>query len=89
MLEIDCPFCGKRSESEFWCIGEGTAKIPAKTLPATDLTSYLYIRDNPGGEVLERWVHRFGCGEWLHVHRDTRTNAIHSVSFMNDRKAQQ
>lgn len=86
MLEIDCPFCGKRAESEFWCIGEGTAQIPEKDMSSADLKRYLYVRENPGGEVLERWVHRFGCGEWLHVRRDTRTNAVHAVSFMNDRK---
>jgi sarcosine oxidase subunit delta len=84
MLEIDCPFCGKRPEAEFWCIGEGTALIPSLDASADDLQNYLYFRTNSGGEISERWVHRHGCGEWLTVHRNTKTNAILSVSFMND-----
>lgn len=86
MLKITCPFCGSRSESEFWCIGEGTAHIPAMDTSSAELMKYLYLRENPGGVVLERWVHRFGCGEWLHVERNTRTNEILSVRFMNDKQ---
>ncbi|MFL9933919.1 sarcosine oxidase subunit delta [Paraburkholderia sp. RL18-103-BIB-C] len=84
MLEINCPFCGKRSEAEFWCIGEGTAMIPSLDASADDLQKYLYFRTNKGGDILERWVHRHGCGEWLTVQRNTKTNVISSVSFMTD-----
>lgn len=83
MLEINCPFCGKRGESEFWCIGEGSANIPRLDASADDVQKYLYFRKNPGGEIVERWVHRLGCGEWLTVRRDTRTHRIASVSYLN------
>ena len=81
MLEINCPFCGRRPESEFWCIGEGTASIPSLDASASDVRDYLYFRANKGGDITERWVHRLGCGEWLAVSRNTRSNAIAAVSF--------
>ena len=84
MLEINCPFCGKRPESEFWCIGEGTAWIPPLDASTSDVQDYLYFRTNKGGDIVERWVHRLGCGEWLTVARNTRTNAIATVSFSSD-----
>jgi sarcosine oxidase subunit delta len=84
MLEMQCPFCGKRPESEFWCIGEGAATIPDREMPADDLQHYLYFRPNESGIVSERWVHRFGCGEWLRVRRDTRDNRVVAVDFLRE-----
>ncbi|WP_321792417.1 sarcosine oxidase subunit delta [Burkholderia pyrrocinia] len=84
MLEINCPFCGRRPESEFWCIGEGAAIIPGMDTTAAEVQRYLYFRSNSGGNIVERWVHRLGCGEWLSVTRNTYSNAILSVSFLNE-----
>ena len=84
MLAITCPFCGTRPESEFYCIGEGLAMIPSKDMDADALQNHLYFRENPRGLIQESWVHRYGCGQWLTVHRDTRSNLIESVSYLNE-----
>jgi sarcosine oxidase subunit delta len=36
----------------------------------------LYLRETPLGPVTEQWVHAYGCRQWIHVVRDTRTHAI-------------
>jgi sarcosine oxidase subunit alpha len=37
---------------------------------------YVYLRDNPIGELEEFWYHAQGCRNWLRVVRDTRSHMI-------------
>lgn len=74
MLRIPCPHCGPRDEVEFRHAGSGVP-LPGH---ATDeeWARVLYLRDTPLGPLTEQWVHVYGCRQWLHVVRDTRTHAI-------------
>jgi sarcosine oxidase subunit delta len=79
MLRLDCPYCGLRDETEFRYGGEAGRVRPAGSSSA-DWARYLYWRRNPVGVHTEIWLHVGGCRRWLKVERDTRTNAILSVS---------
>ena len=82
MLFIDCPWCGKRAETEFACGGE--SHITRPPLDSTDAAwaDYLFFRNNPKGLVFERWLHAHGCGQWFNVARDTVTHEIKAVYRM-------
>jgi sarcosine oxidase subunit delta len=84
MLQIDCPWCGKRDENEFVC--GGTTHIARPPLGASDRIwgEYLFFRENPKGLHRERWRHAFGCGQWFNVVRSTITHDIVSVYAMTD-----
>ena len=57
MMQLKCPWCGIRDESEFVC--GGTTHLARPPLTATDAewAEYLFFRDNPKGVHLERWRH--------------------------------
>jgi sarcosine oxidase subunit delta len=84
MMQIPCPCCGVRDESEFVC--GGTTHIARPPLEASDLAwgEYLFFRENPKGMHLERWRHVYGCGSWFNVARDTLTHRIAAVYGMTD-----
>jgi len=79
---IECPFCGPREEHEFFCGGEAHKRRPAAPEQADDASwaHYLYGRENSKGPYTERWLHVFGCEQWLNVTRDTRSHAILAVA---------
>ncbi|MEQ8346019.1 MAG: sarcosine oxidase subunit delta [Sneathiellaceae bacterium] len=81
MFLIDCPWCGTRPQSEFAAHGEAQVVRPADPAAASDAewAAYLFLRDNPKGRLLERWVHRHGCRRWFTVARDTATDRIEAV----------
>ncbi|MBT5558396.1 MAG: sarcosine oxidase subunit delta [Proteobacteria bacterium] len=78
MLEIHCPFCGPRSESEF--INGGAAKEKRADNPDAssdaDWINYLMVAPNPQGPVTEEWWHAMGCSMWFYIKRDTVTHKI-------------
>lgn len=78
MLMIDCPWCGLRSEEEFVCGGQAHIQRPADPAATSDADwgAYLYQRENPKGPHRERWQHRYGCGQWFNVVRDTVSHAV-------------
>ena len=88
MLKIACPWCGARSEAEFRSGGEGHIVRPAEpeTVSDAEWADYLFYRNNPKGLEHERWVHRFGCGRWFNVARDTVTHEIKATYKMTDPK---
>jgi sarcosine oxidase subunit delta len=81
MLDIPCPCCGPRAETEFvyGCALEALA-VP-HTLAA------LNIRSNPAGRTQELWQHSSGCRAWLIVERDTRTHEVFQVRLAADEGA--
>lgn len=86
MLLIDCPWCGPRAESEFRCGGESPIVRPADPAATSDAewADYLFYRDNLQGPSFERWHHRFGCGLWFNIARDSSTHQILSVYGITD-----
>lgn len=78
MLQIHCPFCGKRDEAEFSYRGDATVTRPTSDDQAA-FVEYVYIRRNPRGWHSEWWQHNAGCRQWLKVRRHTVTHEIAAV----------
>lgn len=85
MQLIDCPWCGKRNETEFTCGGELIVR-PEDALNADDQawTDYLYFRENIRGVHTEVWRHTFGCRQWFKVDRNTVTHDVINVRRIDD-----
>lgn len=79
MMQIPCPCCGKRDETEFSYGGESHIARPPADCSDADWADYLYFRDNRKGVHAERWRHARGCGLWFNVLRDTATHRILQV----------
>ena len=75
MLQITCPWCGPRAESEFSCGGEAHIVRPLETDALDDRQwgDYLFMRKNPKGQHFEQWNHSQGCRRWFNAERDTVT----------------
>ena len=76
MMQIVCPWCGPRPESEFHCGGTAHIQRPPLNCSDEDWGHYLFFRDNPRGEHAERWRHTDGCAQWFNLLRDTGTHEI-------------
>lgn len=74
MMQIDCPFCGRRDETEFAYGGESHIVRPALDVDDRRWTDYLWFRDNTKGVHAERWRHARGCGQWFNALRNTATH---------------
>ncbi len=86
MLEITCPFCGPRDESEFVNGGPAREKRPEKPDKLTDSEwiDYLIVAPNPMGSVSEEWWHVMGCSQWFAITRDTVTHEIGAEATNSD-----
>ncbi len=83
-MQLPCPWCGPRPESEFQC--GGTTSIARPPLDCDDAAwaEYLFMRDNPRGLHAERWRHAHGCGLWFNVLRDTVSHDVKAVWRMTE-----
>ena len=79
MLQIPCPWCGIRDESEFSYGGESGVIRPSPEIDDSGWSRYLFVRVNPKGISHERLFHAFGCRQWFNVVRDTVTHEIHTT----------
>ena len=82
---LACPFCGPRPVDEFAYSGEVTRR-PEESPTLSELTDYVYFRDNVAGPQREWWQHRMGCGEEPLAERDTRTNEVLAVYLPEPRR---
>ncbi len=84
MLLIPCPWCGARDETEFSYGGEAHIVRPVKPAAMSDdqWADYLFLRTNPKGRHLERWVHSQGCRRWFNVERHTVSHEITAIYEM-------
>ena len=75
MLNIPCPWCGDRPETEFHYGGQAHVAYPDDPMALSDVewAGYLFMRDNPKGWFAERWFHVSGCRRWFNVERHTVT----------------
>ena len=87
MLLIDCPWCGKRDETEFQYGGEAHIARPENPDALTDRewADYLFMRANPKGWLRERWMHAHGCRRWFNAIRSTVNHEIVAVYRMGER----
>ena len=78
MLEIKCPYCGKRSQNEFAYGGDATVKRPElnKEVSDQEWDTFVYYRKNPRGNHLELSHHISGCRQWFKAKRNTATHEI-------------
>ena len=86
MLQIECPWCGLRDETEYHYGGQAHVAYPEDPAALSDeeWAEYLFFRDNPKGPFAERWVHTGGCRKWFNAVRDTRTYEFLAVYTNND-----
>jgi methylglutamate dehydrogenase subunit B len=82
-MRITCPHCGDRDAQEFSYLGDASVSRPTTSVdqPIDEATrdqwhAYVYLRDNPAGDLREYWYHQGGCRQWLIVTRNVRTHAI-------------
>lgn len=74
MMQIECPYCGRRDETEFTYGGEADLVRPAPGVDDRTWADYLYFRNNTKGVHAERWRHVRGCGQWFRAERDTTSH---------------
>lgn len=76
MMQINCPHCGPRAQSEFVFERSVDSVVTLDATPL-DAMSSLFSRDNPRGVDDEIWRHSFGCRAWMVV---TRHRVSHEIS---------
>ena len=77
MLQIKCPWCGLRDQTEYSYGREYGQKRPDDSVEGSpEWVSYVYWRDNHKGEHKEYWHHTSGCRQWLVVTRNTLENVV-------------
>jgi heterotetrameric sarcosine oxidase delta subunit len=76
---LRCPHCGPREATEFVYGGELTER-PRERPERRELSSYLYVRENPAGALREWWFHAAGCDRWLVATRDTTSGEVHETA---------
>ena len=86
MLEIKCPYCGKRSQNEFSYGGDATIKRPSleKEISDKEWDNFVYFRNNPRGKHSELWHHVAGCRQWFKVLRSTVTHEIYKTAKLKE-----
>jgi len=79
MMQIECPSCGRRDETEFSYGGEAHLARPALEVSDEWWAEYLFFRNNVKGVHAERWRHTRGCGQWFNAVRNTATHQFLTV----------
>jgi heterotetrameric sarcosine oxidase delta subunit len=78
---ITCPHCGIRPREEFTIRGDASPVRPKPSASDDAWYSYVYIRENPKGRIVEHWQHTMGCRRWLVVERDNAmSHEVYSVT---------
>ena len=81
---IDHPLLGPRDAAEFVYLGDASLiNRPdwQSENASEEFYEYLYLRDNPAGEIRELWFHEQGDRSWLMVTRNTLTHEITKVEL--------
>jgi heterotetrameric sarcosine oxidase delta subunit len=86
MFEIECPYCGKRDQSEFSHAGEAHVVRPSGDEEINDAqwAEFVFMRRNSKGVLAERWVHSAGCRKFFNMLRNTATDQILAVYKMGE-----
>ena len=78
MMQISCPHCGPRAQTEFAYERTVDSVVPLDAEPAEAMKA-LFTRTNPRGFDEEIWRHTYGCRAWMVIARHRLTNEITSV----------
>ena len=83
---IEHPLLGPRDAAEFVYLGDATMidRPDGMTVDDTGMHDYMYLRDNPAGDIRELWYHEQGDRSWLVVTRNTITHEIIKVELARD-----
>lgn len=84
MLQIKCPWCGIRDETEFQYRGDATVTRPEENASIEELFRFTYIRNNTKGWHTEWWLHVRGCRQFIKVVRNTLTHEIAATGWPQD-----
>ena len=86
MFEIECPYCGRRDQSEFSYAGEAHISRPSGEAQVSDAkwADFVFMRRNIKGIQAERWVHSAGCRKYFNMLRNTATDQILAVYKMGE-----
>jgi heterotetrameric sarcosine oxidase delta subunit len=78
MMQITCPHCGPRAQTEFVYERTVDSVVTMDAAPAAAMER-LFTRDNPRGVDEEIWRHTYGCRAWMIITRHRVTNEISAV----------
>jgi heterotetrameric sarcosine oxidase delta subunit len=81
MMQIPCPHCGPRAQTEFVYERTVDSVTPLNAAPA-DAMKTLFTRANPRGPDDEIWRHTFGCRAWMVITRHRVTNEITDIRLV-------
>ena len=76
MMQLACPHCGPRAQSEFVFERTVDSVVTLDAAPGEAMAT-LFTRTNPRGPDDEIWRHTYGCRAWMVV---TRHRVTHTVS---------
>lgn len=86
-MRLSCPICGERDRREFYYQGAATMlHRPAPDAGEAAWDDYLYMRENPAGDLDELWSHDAGCGAWVQVTRNTVTHEVSRAVLVTEVK---
>ena len=78
MLLVPCPNCGPRNAADLSYRGESHSRPDPKTCSPEEWRTYLYLRDNPSGWLVENWYCSSGCRTHFQIERHTLTGELRS-----------
>ena len=69
MLLVPCPNCGPRNAADLSYNGESHSRPDPKTCTPEEWRTYLYLRENPSGWLVENWYCSSGCRKHFTIER--------------------
>ncbi len=84
MLQLTCPYCGTRDETEFTYHGQAGLHRPHGDASEKEFFDYVYLRDNPRGNHRELWQHTAGCRAYIQVLRNTQTHEVIACGWVDE-----
>ena len=78
MMQIPCPHCGPRAQSEFVYERTVDSVVPLDAAPDAAMQT-LFTRTNPRGLDDEIWRHTYGCRAWMVLTRHRVTHVIEAI----------
>ena len=78
MMQISCPHCGSRAQTEFIYERTLDSVVPLGAAPEAAMET-LFTRSNPRGVDEEIWRHTYGCRAWMVLTRHRVSHKIEAI----------